>query len=162
MKVRAQSLGQKPRGDVEVFVVRLGELPALGARLFERGRDIGNAIACRQRGPSAGEEVVVMGGCGVQGSLGLMTILASRGESSLNQGAVTAKRENVSPLISARLRETALVSLWPLRDMASWQVREMASLRAGGLAGSPPSRHNSGLDLVVERFISFSKTRLSS
>ncbi len=44
MKVRPQRLGQKPRGDVEVFVVRLGQLPALGARFFERGRDVGNAI----------------------------------------------------------------------------------------------------------------------
>src|ERR1039458_3845709 len=55
MKMRAQSLGQKPRGDVKVFVVRFGELPAPGECLLSCGRDIGNAIGCRQRGPSAGE-----------------------------------------------------------------------------------------------------------
>ena len=45
MKVRAEGFGQEPRGDVEVFVMRLGQLPALGLRFFEGRRDVGNAIA---------------------------------------------------------------------------------------------------------------------
>jgi hypothetical protein len=52
MKVRAQRLGQKPRSHVEVFVVRLGQMLAPGARLIQRRRDCGNAIAGRQRGPA--------------------------------------------------------------------------------------------------------------
>ena len=58
MKVRPQRLGQEPRGDVEVFVVRLGQVAAVGAGFFERGRNIGNAIARRQRSPAAGEEFI--------------------------------------------------------------------------------------------------------
>ena len=56
--MRPQRLGQKPRGDVKVFVVRLGQTLAPGARLVERGRDVGNAIAARQRGPAAREQVL--------------------------------------------------------------------------------------------------------
>ena len=53
MKMRAQIPGQKPRGDVEVFIVRLGQLLAPGLSLFKRGRDVRNAIIGGQSGPAA-------------------------------------------------------------------------------------------------------------
>ncbi len=100
MEVRPQRLGQEPRGDVEVFVVRLGQLAAAGAGLVERGRDLGNAIAGGQRSPAAGQQLF---------------------------------------LFSARCFPIA-----QLPPFMAWPQGTMAVL------------------ISVERFISFSKTRLSS
>ncbi len=67
VKMRTQRLGQKPRGHVEVLVVRLGQLLAPGASLFKRGRHIGNAIIGGQRGPaarmSASRSLACLSGC---------------------------------------------------------------------------------------------------
>ena len=62
--MRAQGLGQKPRGYVEVFVVGLSEAAAVGAGFVEGGRDVGDAIGGRKRGPALGEEFVGLGGGG--------------------------------------------------------------------------------------------------
>jgi len=59
VEVRAQGLGEKPGGDVEVFVVGFGEVPTPGLGFFERrwgGRD---AIGFGERSPALGEEFVV-------------------------------------------------------------------------------------------------------
>ena len=42
---------------MKVLVVRLGQLLAISARLVERGRYLGNAIALRQRRPAAGNQL---------------------------------------------------------------------------------------------------------
>ena len=60
MKVRTQRLGQKPRGDVEILVVRLGQPLAPGARFFERRRNIGNAITGRKRSPAASDQFALI------------------------------------------------------------------------------------------------------
>ncbi len=51
--MRAQAFGQEPGGDVEIFVVRLGEALAPGAGFLERGSVVGDAVFGRQRGPAA-------------------------------------------------------------------------------------------------------------
>ena len=55
-KCGRRRFGQEPRGDVEIFVVGLGQVPAPGAGFVERRRNVGNAVAGGKRGPAAGEE----------------------------------------------------------------------------------------------------------
>ena len=66
--MRPQRLGQKPRRDVEIFVVRLGELLALGAGFVQGGRDVGNAVARRKRSPSARDQLA-FAGCAVRSAV---------------------------------------------------------------------------------------------
>src|ERR1035438_1117717 len=45
---------------MEVFVVRLGQPLAPGARFVQRGRNLGNTIAFRQRSPAAGKQLLIL------------------------------------------------------------------------------------------------------
>ena len=86
IEVRLQIRGQEPCGDVEVFVVRLGQVATVLAGLIERGRSCGNSIARRERIPAAGDKFIRrwLGCSGVQWSSGLISIisLTRRGRSS--------------------------------------------------------------------------------
>src|SRR6266567_2842807 len=85
VKVRPQSLGQKPRRDVKILVVRLGELLAIGTSLGKSGRNIGNAIAGGECGPATRDELALVQpftagspGCGSHsGPQGTMAVLIS-------------------------------------------------------------------------------------
>ena len=59
MKVRAQILGQEPRGDMEVLIVRFGEVLAPGAGLFE-GVLLRGCDSWGEERPSVGAEFVVL------------------------------------------------------------------------------------------------------
>lgn len=64
MKMRTEWLWQKPGRHVEIFVMRLRQIAAIGKRLFKRWRFFRNAIRCRQRSPAAGNQLLLLGSSG--------------------------------------------------------------------------------------------------
>ena len=126
--MRAQSFGQKPRGDMEVFVVRLGQLPAPGARFFERWRNLRNAIAGRQRGPAAGEQLVVSSSAFK--SLGSHSYFSESRESSLIQGS-DSRRHGGLTCIALQGTMAVLISLAALHQLLKDAVQLVEMSVAG-------------------------------
>src|SRR6185437_4296022 len=59
LEMRPQRLGQKPRRDMKVLVMRLGQPTAVRQSFPQRWRFVGNAVRSRERFPAPGSQFLL-------------------------------------------------------------------------------------------------------